>query len=359
MVGLGHQFTSESRPAAGPPVATVTDLATITDAYVYLLGRALVIRQERLDRKAKGFAYNTLRYNPLGTADFANPNFDHSRKAKLLGRVELRGDPDGAVELQRKFRLSTTGDPAIADPPDLPDFDNSSLPGAELFAHVEEVLASALDVSPVAAEMQQKVHAVADYVAGGGREKVDRLIRSKVIPGFEHYAFNDSAPSRNHWIGGGAAGNYGKDFRLRTCVNYAGIWANSSEEVLYFVASKDAGEKAFSGSNGYVMHFPADGLPDTAVEACWSVTLLGLPDCRVVPNELERYNFNNHSALTRESDGSLQIGFGPAPVAGVPESNWLPTARGRPFSLTFRTYVPGPGVRSGEWALPPVTRVSG
>jgi hypothetical protein len=48
----------------------------IRDAYIYLLGRALVIRQEHIDRRGDGFAYNTIKYNPLGSADFVNPNFD-------------------------------------------------------------------------------------------------------------------------------------------------------------------------------------------------------------------------------------------------------------------------------------------
>jgi hypothetical protein len=34
------------------------------------------------------------------------------------------------------------------------------------------------------------------------------------------------------------------------------------------------------------------------------------------------------------------IAVGPKPVAGVPEWNWLPSPDGKPFTLTFRTYVP-------------------
>ena len=52
------------------------DERTIADAYVYLLGRMFVIRQEHMDLKAEGAAYNRIRYNPLGSADFVNPNFD-------------------------------------------------------------------------------------------------------------------------------------------------------------------------------------------------------------------------------------------------------------------------------------------
>jgi hypothetical protein len=49
---------------------------TIADGYIYLLGRALLIRQEHMDRGAPGFAYNTIKYNPIGSADWVNPNLD-------------------------------------------------------------------------------------------------------------------------------------------------------------------------------------------------------------------------------------------------------------------------------------------
>jgi hypothetical protein len=54
----------------------VPDEKTIADAYIYLLGRVLVIRQEHMDAAKDGFSYNEIRYNPLGSADFVNPNFD-------------------------------------------------------------------------------------------------------------------------------------------------------------------------------------------------------------------------------------------------------------------------------------------
>ena len=52
------------------------DEQTISDAYVYLLGRALIVRQERRDLAEAGVAYNAIKYNPLGSAEFVNPNFD-------------------------------------------------------------------------------------------------------------------------------------------------------------------------------------------------------------------------------------------------------------------------------------------
>lgn len=47
-----------------------------TDAYVYLLGRALVDRQEKIDIGEAGVGYNQIKYNPVGAAEFVNPNLD-------------------------------------------------------------------------------------------------------------------------------------------------------------------------------------------------------------------------------------------------------------------------------------------
>ncbi len=359
-----------SAQSSKPPQAP--DSKTVADAYIYLLGRALVIRQEHMDRKGPGFAYNEIKYNPLGSADFVNPNFDvayleawfavddktpvllevpevkgryytaqlldewgevivninertfpskpfgkfalvkpgstakipadaarvelHSSKAKMLARVELKGDPEGALKLQRQFAARSLGKPAIQPPPAIPMFDNKSLIGVEIFDQIDAKLASALDIAPNAAELQQKVRVVAAYAASSkeARAAIDTEIR-KIVPEFQEFAFTKSAPYRNHWIGGGITGNYGRDYRLRSVVNFGGIWANTTDEVIYFVSTRDADEKPLNGSNSYVIHFPADKLPETVVDAYWSVILVGVPDYRVVPNPLNRFNFNSYS----------------------------------------------------------------
>jgi hypothetical protein len=417
-----------------PASAQAPDEQSISDAYVYLLGRALVIRQERGDLKEPKAAYNRIKYNPRGSADFVNPNFDvayleawfavddhstaildvpqvqgryytvqildewgevianinertfpskpygkfalvkpgsraaippgagrielHSSKAKMLARVELKDSPDEATRLQKAFKVSMSSQPRIAPPPAIPAFDNQDLIGVELFEHAAPILASALDIAPNAAPLQQKVRSVAAYVASGkeARAAVDRQLREKTIPAFKRYATTEAAPYRNHWLGAAPSGNYGADYRLRTMVNLMGIWGNTADEVIYFGAFRDAEERPLDGGKSYLMHFAPDALPDAVVNAYWSVILVGVPDYRVVPNALKRYNFNNHSALQKEADGSLKIGIGPRPVKGVPESNWLPSAEGQPFSLTFRTYVPKEIIRR-EWAPPPLVEV--
>lgn len=409
------------------------DAKTVHDAYVYLLGRSFVIRQEQIDKKGEGFAYNSIKYNPLGSADFVNPNFDvayleawiavdddnpallevpqiqgryytaqlldewgevianinersfptkpfgkfalvkpgstapipadagrielHSSKAKLLARIELKDDEEGAIALQHAFKLTSLGTPKIAPPPELPMFDNNTLIGAEIFDNVDATLASALDVAPNAAEMQQKVRAVAAYVGSGSeaRAAVDKQIR-EIVPAFKEYIYTSRDTTKSNWVGGGVTGNYGKDFQARSGVNFAGIWANTRDEAIYFGAMHDSNGQNLDGSNSYVMHFPASSLPQSVAEAYWSVILVSVPDYRVVPNPIQRYNFNNYSPLQKETDGSLKIAVGPKPVAGVPESNWLPSAEGKPFALTLRIYVPNDLVKRAEWAPPPVVK---
>jgi hypothetical protein len=418
----------------GHAAAQAPDTQTLTDAYVYLLGRALVVRQEVGDLKEKGVRFNTIKYNPLGSADFVNPNFDvayleawfavdensavildvpdikdryhtaqildewgevianindrtmptkpfgrfalvspgskvklpadvmpiilHSDKAKMLGRVELKGDPEGAAKLQHAFKVSVIGKPKIAKPPALAPFENKSLIGVELFDNADGLLASALDVAPNAAELQAKVHAVANYVALGkdARAAVADQLKT-IVPNFQKNVLATTAPYKNHWLCGAFGGNYSTKFEQRTAANYAGIWANNPAEAIYFPASRDADEKLLDGSKNYVIHFPADALPDSVVDAYWSVILVSVPDYRVIPNDLKRYNFNSYSDLKKEPDGSLKIAIGPKPVAGVADSNWLPSADGKPFSLTFRTYVPKDVVKRCEWTPAPVTEV--
>jgi hypothetical protein len=42
-----------------------------------------------------------------------------------------------------------------------------------------------------------------------------------------------------------------------------GIWGNTGDEVRYFGAMRDSNEQPLDGSKSYVIHFPADGLPES------------------------------------------------------------------------------------------------
>src|SRR5262245_28323932 len=61
-------------PASAQPAARLAD-RDIIEAYEYLLGRLLVLRQENLDFK-EGFKWNEIVHRARGAVDWANPNLD-------------------------------------------------------------------------------------------------------------------------------------------------------------------------------------------------------------------------------------------------------------------------------------------
>ncbi len=75
----------------------------------------------------------------------------------MLARVELKSDIKGAVALQKMFKMTQVGTPKISPAVNIPTFSNTTLPGVELFDNAEKLLSGALDISPVAAQMQAKV----------------------------------------------------------------------------------------------------------------------------------------------------------------------------------------------------------
>jgi hypothetical protein len=85
----------------------------------------------------------------------------------------------------------------------------------------------------------------------------------------------------------------------RDIVDYGGLWANEITEAIYFVGLTDSSGQLLSGDSKYEIRFAADALPDSEVDAFWSVTLYSVPDYRVVENSLKRYGLNNVSPLKK------------------------------------------------------------
>lgn len=88
-----------------------------------------------------------------------------SAKAKLLTRVQIGDDIDGAVALQLQFQLSSAGTPQVAPPPQIPDFDNAHL---RAWAFDAGRLAAALapaDACGKAAQLQPLVRQISAWLA--------------------------------------------------------------------------------------------------------------------------------------------------------------------------------------------------
>jgi hypothetical protein len=293
-----------------------------------------------------------------------------SKKAKMLARVERKDDDEGAVKLQRSFKIIKIGDP-IADPVgepvidpavSIPIFTNEELITVDAFnkTMVEAVLDSAPDAVSNAADYQKNVLTIAEFVGASdaNRAAIESIIKEKALPYLLSLVTGEvRGDSRGGWVSLREWLEFGDDFEFRCAVNYGGIWWNSSEEVVYYMGFFDEDGDALNGDHFYTIHYQPEDLPIKHVDAYWSLTLLSLPDFRVMPNKLERYNLNNISELTYEADGSLTLYLASALPPDIPVPNWLPTPKGRPFVINHRLYVPKPEVLSGEWYVPPIEKV--
>lgn len=66
---------NEAWPASREEMGCPSD-SDISNAYVYLLGRLLILRQQRRDFEEEGFKWNTLIHHERGGVNWSNPNLD-------------------------------------------------------------------------------------------------------------------------------------------------------------------------------------------------------------------------------------------------------------------------------------------
>lgn len=399
----------------------------IVESYVYVLGRALAVRQEQMDFNNTGLKYNTIKYNEAGKADFVNPNLDvaymeswiaidensavileipeikgryytaqlmdgwgevltninernypehpygkfviclkgakveipdgalkielENKKIKMLARVELQDDIDEAVSLQKQFKMYTVGTPDIGKIIDFPKFTNKELPLSVIFKYSDKFMKTPDTKMPNSDSLAYILSKVKKYVesSDANTHRVDSIIQKVAIPEFLKYAVSKAGTFRNGWLAPLEAGNYNGNYWTRTSANFVGIWANTADEVVYYMGTKDSNLELLKGGKTYTLKFKKENLPMKNVNSFWSIILVNFPDYRVVDNELNRFNFNNFSDLVYKEDGSLTFYISPEYDKSWPKSNWLPSPKKGSFNLTLRMYVPKKMVLKGEW----------
>lgn len=417
-------------PAAAPAAIADQD---VSDAYVYLLGRLIVARQEQLDFK-EGFAWNQLVHRKPGEVSWPNPNLDvayseawvavdessctlvtvpkitgrycsvqflngwgetlanlnersfpshpsgtfaaclkgstvaipadavrvdlPAKYSRVLARVELGRDWAGAERLQHQFVLKPTGSPQLRETPKTPMFD-ANFPGVEAFEAAELALDSDVDLNQGIDKVQANARAIGKLVRDPAeRARIDKVIREKAFADIQKAVPNvGHGTVRNGWALPSTSGTYGDDYLTRTLVNYAGIWANTRAEVVYYKGFHDGTGAQLQSDNTYTMTFPKDALPDKYAHYFWSVIAVDAVNKRVLPNPMKRYLLNKESKLQHGKDGSLTLYFGPEKPAGAPDGNWLPTPKGQPYNLTFRFYGPLGGVDDRSYFPPPLVKL--
>ncbi len=411
---------------------TYTD-ADISDSYIYLLGRLLILRQQQLDFQ-EGFQWNTLVHRRPGEVEWPNPNLDVAyseawvaldeascsivtvpeitdryytvqflngwgetvanlnervfpqhpngefaiclegsqvsvptgaqrvnvpvKYMRVLLRVALGANWDGAVALQRQFDVRVMGTPALPPIPKTPIFDIETLPGVEAFDAAELALDSEADINPGMEQLQATTRAIARAVRDSAtRRRVDQVIRSTAFT-----AFKKAMPTlgdgtvRHGWALSSTIGVYGKNWLLRTLVNDGGIWANTYEEVIYYKAFVGPNGAPLSGDDAYTLHFTKEQAPAQFATHFWSIIAVDSVHRRVLPNAKKRYLLNPETNTQYTEDGSLTLYFADTRPTAAPDGNWLPTPKGQHYSLTFRFYRPRGAVADRSYFPPPLVK---
>jgi hypothetical protein len=58
--------------------------------------------------------------------------------------------------------------------------------------------------------------------------------------------------------------------------------------------------------------------------------------------------------ITKNTDGSVDLYFGPEPPVGKPEKNWITTLLGKGWFTYFRLYGPTEAYFDKSWQLPDI-----
>jgi hypothetical protein len=96
--------------------------------------------------------------------------------------------------------------------------------------------------------------------------------------------------------------------------------------------------------------------PDVPVRDFWAITTYDLETASYL-RDLEPSSIDSTMKnIERNSDGSVDIYFGPEAPKGK-ESNWLPTDPSRRFFLLFRAYGPEPGLFDGSFQLNDIEQI--
>ena len=407
----------------------------ISDAYLYLLGRLHVTRQQQLDFQ-EGFKWNEFIHRKPGAVDWPNPNLDVAyseawiavdessctivtvpevkdryftvqflngwgetlaninerifpkkpygnfavclrgadvklpdgitsridlpvKHSRILARVALGDDRDGAIALQHQFKLTATSSPKLPKIPKTPIFEPEQLPGVEAFDVAEVALDSEPDINPGLEHIQKRTRAVAKAIKDSAeRARVDQVIRKMAFPQFAKAGtIIGHGTVQNGWARPGVVGEYGIDYLTRTLVNHGGIWANVKPEVLYYRGGNDATGAELNSDNVYTLTFPPDALPTRFAKYFWSVIAVDSARFRVLPNPINRFLINEQTKPRPGTDGSLTLYFAAKKPADAPEGNWLPTPKGMVYRLTLRFYGPLDGVANGTYYPPPLIKV--
>jgi hypothetical protein len=116
----------------------------------------------------------------------------------------------------------------------------------------------------------------------------------------------------------------------------------------YLMTIVDKAGLPLSGKQNYQLHVP----PNAPVTLYWSATAYDRETHALIRETSRSSRGSNSDGIQKNSDGSMDVYFGPAAPAGK-ESNWIPT-NGRDFEVLFRFYGPEKPLFDKTWVLPDI-----
>jgi hypothetical protein len=114
----------------------------------------------------------------------------------------------------------------------------------------------------------------------------------------------------------------------------------------YFIAGKDASGGALDGGANYKLTVPAK----VPAKQFWSVLVYDLSTAGFVKSTPKAGVASLDKGLKTNSDGSVDIYFGPKAPAGK-DANWAPTVADHDYFLLFRFYGPTQPLFDKSWKL--------
>lgn len=116
----------------------------------------------------------------------------------------------------------------------------------------------------------------------------------------------------------------------------------------YLTSAADAANASLNGSNTYRLRVP----PNVPVKQFWAVTVYELETAAFFRNA-PTVEVNSYQTMQKNSDGSVDIYFGPKAPVGK-EANWIYTTPGKQWLSIFRFYGPEKAVFDKTWTLPDI-----
>ncbi len=123
----------------------------------------------------------------------------------------------------------------------------------------------------------------------------------------------------------------------------------------YPTARRDANGEFLNGSNRYKLHLP----PNAPAALFWAVTLYNITDGTMVETPQQMPSINSlNEAVVKNSDGSIDLWFGPSKPADAPDTNFIQTVNDRNFIATVRLYGTGVEFFDQTWRPDDVVKIN-